>query len=171
MEKLRICQECGAICCKSGPIVLTVFDISRLCKYLNVSVDEFVEGYVQVMSGEDYAKFFNLEINNEIIHKLRKVIYITLKLRSDGSCIFLENNLCKVYSARPSTCRVFPLRVGGIVKKCPLSSRKELLKDEEKEYPKYLQENFKHAMIYMKCLDQHDGDIDNLVKCLINHVP
>lgn len=31
-----------------------------------------------------------------------------LKTNPDGSCIFLENNRCKIYAKRPSICRVYP---------------------------------------------------------------
>ncbi|MCQ1534317.1 YkgJ family cysteine cluster protein [Methanosarcina sp. KYL-1] len=31
-----------------------------------------------------------------------------LKTKPDGSCIFLENNRCKIYGSRPLICRVYP---------------------------------------------------------------
>jgi Fe-S-cluster containining protein len=31
-----------------------------------------------------------------------------LKTKSDGSCVFLENERCKIYEARPLICRVYP---------------------------------------------------------------
>ena len=168
-DKLHICLECGAKCCRSGPIVVTVFDIARICKFLCMSVEEVFQKYLQVMSGLEYAKYFNLNLNDYVVEKLKNVIYITLKLKDDGSCIFLKDNLCTIYPVRPMTCRVFPLRVVGIVKDCPLSKRKDLLTDEEKTYSTYLKENFRHAMYYLKC-QENSSSVDELVKCLLNYV-
>lgn len=34
---------------------------------------------------------------------------LSLKEMADGSCIFLRDNRCAVYSVRPEQCRQFPL--------------------------------------------------------------
>lgn len=31
-----------------------------------------------------------------------------VKTKPDGSCVFLENNRCRIYQSRPSICRVYP---------------------------------------------------------------
>lgn len=53
----------------------------------------------------------------------------------DGKCVFLENNLCKVYNIRPIGCKAYPLIYNeekGIIidDECPLKkiSKEELLK-------------------------------------------
>lgn len=53
----------------------------------------------------------------------------------NGKCIFLENNICKIYELRPMGCRAYPLvydeRRGVILDDdCPLKTipKKELLK-------------------------------------------
>ena len=38
-------------------------------------------------------------------------IYV-LKTMDDERCIFLQNNRCTVYKARPRTCRVYPITIG-----------------------------------------------------------
>lgn len=39
-------------------------------------------------------------------------IYVLKTLGEDDTCIFLKNNRCSVYSARPRTCRLYPITVG-----------------------------------------------------------
>ena len=39
-------------------------------------------------------------------------IYVLKTVRADDACIFLKENRCTVYAARPRTCRLYPITVG-----------------------------------------------------------
>ncbi len=39
--------------------------------------------------------------------------------KSDGSCVFLQNQRCTIYEQRPEVCRKFPVEIGPRVGFCP----------------------------------------------------
>ena len=77
-------------CCVSrgnyGYVYLSINDLIRLSKYLNISVNNFKKNYC--------------EYSNGCLHL--KEIY------SNGNCQFLNNKKCSIYSARPTQCRTWP---------------------------------------------------------------
>ena len=59
-------------------------EINDLATHLNLPIDEFTNQYLELHDGK-----------------------FVLKSR-DVACIFLENDVCTVYEARPIQCRTFP---------------------------------------------------------------
>jgi len=83
------CTKC-ANCCRVTETGITSRDIEKLMKFVGVSHNEFIRDYTQRAS------------DNELILK-----------RTDAGCVFLKDNLCSVYEARPHNCVNFPHLVRG----------------------------------------------------------
>ncbi|NQU68299.1 MAG: YkgJ family cysteine cluster protein [Candidatus Marinimicrobia bacterium] len=79
------CTGCGE-CCKYSDAVVYVTDeeISSIARYLTSPEEDFVLNYITAFRGK-----------------------LVLKSKVDA-CIFLEDDRCIVYSARPKQCRTFP---------------------------------------------------------------
>ena len=77
------CRECSN-CCKEMDIVLNPGDVDKMAEALNMSAGEFEERYL---------------IKD---HESDKYVIGT------HPCPMLENNLCTIYSSRPSACRSYP---------------------------------------------------------------
>jgi Fe-S-cluster containining protein len=84
------CTKC-ANCCKVGETGITQRDIDKLAKFIGVSRKEFLRDYTQTAG------------DGELI----------LKRTEEAGCVFLQDNLCTVYEARPVTCVNFPHVVRG----------------------------------------------------------
>ena len=84
------CRTC-ANCCREGEAGISNRDIDRLAKFIGVTTKEFREQYT--MRAKD----------NELI----------LKRDSKTGCVFLKDNLCSVYEARPKACANYPHLVDG----------------------------------------------------------
>ena len=87
-EGLRFgCTQCGACCTGSpGYVWLSEEDIHNLCQALQIEQSEFLKKYT-------------------------RLIYSRLSLKEDSKTydsVFLKENRCQVYSARPKQCRSFP---------------------------------------------------------------
>ena len=84
------CQGSGN-CCVSrdsyGYVYLSKNDLRRFSKYFNLSVQKFKKKYCQISDG--------------FIHLIEKKSFY-------GKCIFLKDNKCTVYKARPTQCRTWP---------------------------------------------------------------
>jgi Fe-S-cluster containining protein len=84
------CTKC-ANCCREGEAGVTPRDIEKLSKFIGVTREEFREQFTMRAS------------DNELILK-----------RSEGTgCVFLKDNLCTVYEARPRSCADYPHLVRG----------------------------------------------------------
>ena len=84
------CQNSGNCCISRdsyGYVYLSVKDIKRLSKFLNLSIEDFKLQYCLTTDG-----FIHLIDNNNL----------------NGKCIFLKNKKCTVYKSRPSQCRTWP---------------------------------------------------------------
>lgn len=77
------CQRCG-VCCNNKRIVPSAGERKRLAVFLGTDEERFAAEYLDSASGE-------------------------LRLKSDGDCIFLGPDGCRVHPARPLVCRLFPL--------------------------------------------------------------
>ncbi|MBX7067731.1 MAG: YkgJ family cysteine cluster protein [Parachlamydiales bacterium] len=81
------CTGCGKCCTGSpGYVFLSRPDIERLAAHFSMKEEEFMRQKVRYVD-EHYA---------------------LLDKPGSGDCIFLENNKCSVYEARPVQCRTFP---------------------------------------------------------------
>jgi hypothetical protein len=83
------CTAC-ANCCRVTEVGITEKDIEKLAKFVGTSEREFVE------------QFTALDESGATILK-----------RNENGCVFLEENLCSVYEARPHNCVNFPHVVRG----------------------------------------------------------
>lgn len=87
-EGLRFqCTGCGKCCTGSpGYVFLSKLDILRLAEHFSISESEFTKKYTRFVDNQ----------------------YALLDRSGSEDCIFLENNRCKVYEARPTQCLTFP---------------------------------------------------------------
>ena len=87
------CATCEGNCCigESGYIWITVDEIEKLSKHLNLSVDRLFKDYLIKYGYRFSIKEKQLSQNN-------------------FACIFFDTTLkrCSIYDARPSQCRTFP---------------------------------------------------------------
>lgn len=89
VEESIDCTAC-ANCCRVATTQINERDAERLAKYLGVSVSAFLQQYTT--ESEDEGRVLK---------------------RTEQGCIFLSDNLCSVYEARPGTCELFPHLVKG----------------------------------------------------------
>ena len=90
IEQQIDCTAC-ANCCRVTEIGLHERDIEKLAKFLGMTPGEFRRDYTQ-----------RSEQDNELILK-----------RDESGCVFLRDNLCTVYEARPQNCVNFPHLIRG----------------------------------------------------------
>lgn len=77
------CQRCG-VCCNNKRIKPDPEERSRLAAFMGISTDRFGADCLESSTGE-------------------------LRLSSNGDCLFLGPDGCRVHPARPLVCRLFPL--------------------------------------------------------------
>ncbi len=84
------CTHCGA-CCKQkeSHVFLTATDFRRLAEHLELTDEEFFLEYCQPVDRCLATR-------------------VSLVAEEDGACIFLSEDGCDVYEARPRQCRHFP---------------------------------------------------------------
>jgi Fe-S-cluster containining protein len=83
------CTQC-ANCCRVSEVGITDRDIDKLAKFIGVTKEEFLRDSTQ------------RDETNDLILK-----------KTDAGCVFLKDNLCTVYEARPQNCANFPHLVRG----------------------------------------------------------
>ena len=83
------CTQC-ANCCRVTDVEITARDVEKLTKFLGMSRDEFLRDFTARDEFDDLI--------------LR---------RTEAGCVFLQDNLCSVYEARPQNCMNFPHVVRG----------------------------------------------------------
>lgn len=84
------CTAC-ANCCRVATTRVTDRDVQRLAKYLRISAAKFEADYT--VETEDEGRI--------------------LRRSDENGCVFLQDNLCSVYEARPNTCELFPHLIKG----------------------------------------------------------
>ena len=83
------CQGSSNCCVSRGSygfVYLSKKDLTKIAKYLNVSINLFQKKYCQYSDGYLHLKEINI----------------------NGNCQFLENKKCSIYTARPMQCRTWP---------------------------------------------------------------
>ncbi len=83
------CTQC-ANCCRVSEVGITDRDIEKLAKFIGVTREEFLRDSTQRDEAGD----------------------LILK-KTEAGCVFLKDNLCTVYEARPQNCANFPHLVRG----------------------------------------------------------
>jgi Fe-S-cluster containining protein len=94
------CRRCGACCRWPGHVLLSDRDIVQLAGHLRLSENDFVARHALLASNR---------------------AQLSLREKSDGSCEFLNGNLCTVYEVRPEQCRTFPASWRISMTACPAS--------------------------------------------------
>jgi len=84
------CQKCGACCKVGGYVFLKKGEAERIAAKLAIPPEEFKKKYTK-----KYIKWI--------------FGYCTSLISSEaGVCIFLKNNRCMIYDARPEQCSSWP---------------------------------------------------------------
>ena len=102
------CQRCGICCRWPGHVLLTDEDITQLALATGISENRFIEQHTQLASNRRQ---------------------LSLKECPDGRCIFLKEEGCAFYAARPEQCRNFP-HTWRVSEGCP--ALEEVDKDGDK---------------------------------------
>ncbi len=100
------CQQCGNCCRAPGFIHISKTEAHKIADYLKLYYFDFKRKYTQwiLFAGR------------------------VLKGAKESSCIFLENNKCRIYSVRPKQCRTFPFWDGILKEKTELEYVKTFCK-------------------------------------------
>ncbi len=80
------CKQCGNCCRQPGYVYLKDGEAEGMAKLLDIDVYEFTEKYCVIQDR----------------------LNLVLKMGENEDCLFLKNNNCLVYDARPEQCRDFP---------------------------------------------------------------
>lgn len=81
------CQQCGSCCRWPGHVLLTEQDIARLAEATGLSEAAFIDQYTQLAANRRQLSLLDI---------------------GGRDCIFLKQNGCEHYAARPEQCRNFP---------------------------------------------------------------
>ena len=88
---------CYNRCCQNLNLFLYPYDVLRLKSALDISSDEFIDNYVDVVlrSGNFFPE-----------------VLLRMSENKDKTCPFVVDEGCAVYPDRPDTCRKFPVEQG-----------------------------------------------------------
>jgi Fe-S-cluster containining protein len=90
---------CFNRCCRNLNLFLYPYDVVRLTHRLDITSDQFIEKYIDVVLRPD--QFFP-----EVVLRMAD--------NAEKTCPFLTLEGCAVYPDRPDTCRTFPIEQGAI---------------------------------------------------------
>lgn len=88
------CNQCGKCCKNREDILLTPYDIYRASRYLNLETKDFFDKYCETFLGHT--------------SKL-PVVRLRPKYHEKACPLLSSNGACKVHSAKPVVCALFPL--------------------------------------------------------------
>jgi Fe-S-cluster containining protein len=89
---------CFNRCCRTPTIILSPYDILRLRQYLGITSGEFLQRYTR----RETEEMSNLPL--VFLDPFRPTAY---------GCPFLGDTGCRMYSHRPTACRLFPITMGS----------------------------------------------------------
>ena len=90
---------CFNRCCRNLNLFLYPYDVARLRRHLDISSDEFIDRYVDVVLRDGH--FF-------------PEVLLRMADNAEKTCPFLSEEGCSVYADRPDTCRTFPVEYGAL---------------------------------------------------------
>ena len=90
------CKNCGD-CCRSvkNAVFLESLDLFRISKYLGLEISEVMQRYTDVC----------------FVFEAFPMLVLKTKGEKDA-CVFLNKCKCRIHSAKPRTCRMYPLSAG-----------------------------------------------------------
>lgn len=91
--------DCFNLCCRNLNLFLYPYDVLRLSRHLELSTDDCIEKYVDVVMREG--------------HHFPEVL-LRMADNDAHTCPFLTDQGCRVYADRPDTCRTFPVEQGAL---------------------------------------------------------
>jgi Fe-S-cluster containining protein len=94
--------ECFTKCCRNLNLFLYPYDVLRLKNRLNITSDQFLGSYVDVVMRESNTF---------------PEVLLRMSDNEERTCPFLDDSGCTVYPDRPDTCRTFPLEQGIVFEK------------------------------------------------------
>ncbi len=81
------CTGCGKCCTGSpGYVYLSSTDLDRMSDHFKMTREQFAQKYTRLVEDQ----------------------YALLDMPGSYDCVFLKNNQCTAYEARPTQCRTFP---------------------------------------------------------------
>jgi Fe-S-cluster containining protein len=89
--------RCFNACCRDLNQALTPFDVLCLTQFLNMPSGEFLEMYAEASIGPQTGL---------------PVVSLRFRAADDLACPFVTDAGCRVYPARPASCRTYPLARG-----------------------------------------------------------
>ena len=89
---------CFTECCRELDLALTPYDVLRLKNHLKMHSGSFLEQYV-IIAWEEGQIF--------------PTCYLTMVDDGRASCVFVQQEGCRVYPDRPSACRAYPVGRGA----------------------------------------------------------
>lgn len=89
--------ECFNRCCRNLNLFLYPYDVLRLKNRLEISSEQFIEQYVDIVMRPD--NFF-------------PDVLLSMADNAEKTCSFLTEAGCSVYTDRPDTCRTYPVEQG-----------------------------------------------------------
>ncbi|MFW9879972.1 MAG: YkgJ family cysteine cluster protein [Candidatus Thorarchaeota archaeon] len=162
------CKRCGQ-CCHNIDILLTPYDIMRLCDNLNLTSTEFLDKFGRPYIGPESG-----------------LPVVIIDFKEDDACPFLGQNECSVYKDRPSSCRSYP--IGRMIdsennaiyflmpspKHCTAQRtvKSQTLQDwlEKSEIEIYHKMNNRFAEILFKLTKNKFADLDNKILWVVSEV-
>lgn len=91
--------SCFNQCCRNLNLFLYPYDVLRLKKSLDITSDQFIDRYVDIVLRD--SNFFPEAL-------------LRMSDNAEMTCPFLDESGCSVYPDRPDTCRTFPVEQGII---------------------------------------------------------
>ena len=91
-ELTFMCTKCG-ICCG---------DVDKKKRHILMLKEE--TKHISIMTGKNMLNFANFNVN-------QLPYCYEMKKNENGTCIFLNQNKCDIYSSRPLICRFYPFEL------------------------------------------------------------
>lgn len=88
---------CFNRCCRNLNLFLYPYDVVRLKQALDLSSDDFLDIYVDIVLRP---------------HNFFPEVLLRMSQKNERACPFLAESGCRVYPSRPDTCRMFPIEQG-----------------------------------------------------------
>lgn len=92
---IRFNCDSRAVCCSKLKIPVTEFDIQRI-QDEGYEIDQIISSLSPVFLP---AKTFGIK---------KEKVYTLKRKPFDGTCTFLENNLCSIHEFKPFACQIYP---------------------------------------------------------------